>query len=168
MILYILSQAPTTMYGVLKSILRKFSPFTKPSFGTVKPALSRLENGGLLSSRKTMSDGGKPSIIYAITDKGLVELREKILGVNIQNPVQFMSNSRIQIVCSEYLVSEDRLKLFDTIKRKAIYIKTDAEKKIENDSSHLNFYHRMILDNTICEYGNFINLIEGFESGCNS
>ena len=168
MILYVLSQAPSTMYGVLKIILRKFSPFTKPSFGTIKPALLRLENNGLLSSRKIMSDGGKPSVIYSISDKGLKELRDKILGVNVQNPVQFISNSRIQISCSDFLACDDRLELFDVIKKKAVYIKTDAEKKIEHDSPHLNFYHRMILDNTICEYGNFINLIEGLERGSNN
>ncbi len=63
---------------------------------------------------------------------------------------------------------EKRLELFSRIKKKAFLIKKDAEKKIANDSANLNFYHRMILDNTICEYNNFISLIEGFERDSNS
>lgn len=168
MILYILFEAPTTMYGALKSILRKFSPYTKPSFGTIKPALLRLEKQDFISSRKIISEGGKPSVIYSITDNGIEQLKTKIFELNIQNPVQFLSSVRIQIACSNLLNPEKRLELFSRIKKKAFLIKKDAEKKIANDSANLNFYHRMILDNTICEYNNFISLIEGFERDSNS
>ena len=52
LIMYILSKSPHTMYGVLKDILKNFSPYTKPSFGTVKPALLRLEKKGAICSSK--------------------------------------------------------------------------------------------------------------------
>lgn len=29
----------------------------------------------------------------------------------------------------------------------------------------IDFYQRIVLDNTICEYNNFISMIEGFEKG---
>ena len=75
LILFVLSSSPLTMYGVLKSILNKFSPYTKPSFGTIKPALLRLEKKGIIISSQSISDGGKVSIMYAITPDGLKELK---------------------------------------------------------------------------------------------
>ena len=48
LIMYVLSSSPHTMYGVLKSILNKFSPYTRPSFGTIKPSLLRLEKKGVI------------------------------------------------------------------------------------------------------------------------
>ena len=46
LILYELSKKVLTMYGVSKEIRREFSVLTTPSYGTIKPALNRLEKSG--------------------------------------------------------------------------------------------------------------------------
>ena len=38
-------------------------------------------------------------------------------------------------------------------------------KKLQ-ESSGLNFYQKMVFDNLICEYNNFISLLEGLERAC--
>ena len=168
LIMYILSTSPHTMYGVLKDILKKFSPYTKPSFGTVKPALLRLEKKGAICSSKSISDGGKVSILYALTPDGLSILKQKILEVDTENPVQFLSNARIQLACAGFLDMASQQELFLKLKKRAILIKTDAESKISDETISPTYFHRLVLDNSICEYNNFITLLEGLERGGNS
>ena len=168
LILFILSSSPLTMYGVLKAILNKFSPYTKPSFGTIKPALQRLEKKGVIITNKSISEGGKVSVMYAINKDGLDLLKETILKVDTENPVQFLSNARIQICCASFLDTASQRELFDKLKKRAILIKLDAENKISDNGINPTYFHRLILDNSICEYNNFINLLEGLENACNS
>lgn len=168
LILYILSISPHTMYGVLKDILKNFSPYTKPSFGTVKPALLRLEKSGAICSSKSISDGGKVSILYALTPSGLEILKKKILEVDTENPVQFLSNARIQLACAGFLDISSQRDLFLKLKKRATLIKSDAESKISDETISPTYFHRLVLDNSICEYKNLINLLEGLERGSNS
>lgn len=164
LILFVLSSSPHTMYGVLKSILNKFSPYTKPSFGTIKPALLRLEKKNVLRTDKSISEGGRVSVMYAITPEGLDLLKKKILEVDTENPVQFLSNARLQLACAGFLDITSQKELFQKLKRRAVLIKTDAESKISDDTVSPTYFHRLVLDNTICEYNNFINLLEGLEN----
>ena len=43
LILYVILKRDYTMYSIQKRIEDNFAPFTKPSFGALKPALRRLE-----------------------------------------------------------------------------------------------------------------------------
>ena len=76
LILFLLIKRELTMYGIQKAILDSFSAYTKPSFGAIKPALKRLEADGFIRSRRAMSEGGKQSGFYSITNDGLQELKK--------------------------------------------------------------------------------------------
>ncbi len=162
LVLYVLSEKEMTMYAVLKHILEFFGTFTKPSFGAVKPALTRLENTGFIRSRKSMSDGGKLSGFYSITSEGREELKKLILEKVSDNPLQFKSVANVKLSCASYLAKDERTKLFFQLKTKALEHKFYAE-NILNKEKSLTFYQRIILDNTIVEYKNFITLIENLE-----
>lgn len=161
-ILYCLSEKELTMYAVQKNINSFFGAYTQPSIGAIKPALTRLEDKGLLTSRKSMSDGGKLSGFYTITRSGRDELKKLILEKVSQNPLQFNSTSSLKLCCASYLPSDERIKLFDNLKSMALKHKLSAQ-EILNSEKSLGFYHRIILDNTIMEYKNFITLIENLE-----
>lgn len=162
-ILYVLTKRELTMYSVQKYINENFGAYTKPSFGAIKPALVRLEKDGYITSRKMMSDGGKLSVFYSITKNGLEELRKLILENLSENPVQFMPNARIKISCASFLSKEECADLFFHIKSLAMQHKFDAENIINNEYNQLSFYQRIILDNAICDYSNFITIVEGLE-----
>lgn len=53
LILFELSKKVLTMYGVSKEIRNTFSVLTTPSYGTIKPALTRLETSGFVKTQKT-------------------------------------------------------------------------------------------------------------------
>lgn len=163
LILYVLSKKELTMYAISKAIMDNFAAYTQPSFGAIKPALTRLEKENLIRSRKTMSDGGKLSKFYSTTSEGLEELKKLLLEKLTNNPLQFSSIAKIKLSCASYLAKDEREELFLQIKTKAQEHKYTAEKTLENESNSLSFYQKIILDNAICEYKNFISIIEGLE-----
>lgn len=163
LILYVLKEREFTMYGVQKRIKEYFAPYTSPSFGALKPALRRLEENGFITSRQMMSNGGKLSGFYSRTKLGLEHLRQILLEELSENPIQFISNARIKLSCADILNDEDREKLFFHIKSLALSFQLDAKNILEDEYTDLNFYQKILLDNTICEYKNFITIIEGLE-----
>ena len=163
MILYVLTKRELTMYSIQKYIEENFGAYSKPSFGAIKPALVRLEKNNCLTSRKMMSDGGKLSVFYAITREGMEELKKLILESLSENPLQFLSYARIKLSCASYLDKEECANLFFQIKSMATKHKFDAENIINDEYNQLSFYQRIVLDNTICEYNNFISILEGLE-----
>ena len=165
MILYVLLKRDLTMYAIHKRIQDYFLPFTTPSFGALKPALVRLEKKGGISSAKMMSDGGKLSIFYSITKEGLKEIKFQLLKPFSSNPLQFLSDARVKLCCASYLSSDESFELFQDIKSNALMHRINAEKIISDEYNTVDFYQRIVLDNTICEYNNFISMIEGLEKG---
>src|SRR5574344_764481 len=117
LILYILSSdREFTMYAIRKHIKDFFAPYTSPSFGAIKPALVRLEDRGYIKVRQIMSDGGKLSGYYLITKSGKDELKKLLCEDLSDNPLQFLSNARIKLSCSDILESSEKKKLFFKIK----------------------------------------------------
>lgn len=163
MILYVLAKRELTMYSVQKFIDENFGAYSKPSFGALKPALVRLEKNGCVTTRKMMSDGGKLSVFYSITKQGLEELKKLITENLSENPLQFFSNARVKLSCASFLSKDECAQLFFYIKSLAVKHKFDAENIINNEYNQLSFYQRILLDNAICEYSNFITILEGLE-----
>ena len=161
LILFELNKKILTMYGISKEIRNDFSVLTTPSFGTIKPALNRLEKSGFLKSQKTMSSGGRPSKYYSITKDGVEELKKLILTPPLENPIQFLTTARVKLACANILDNKEQLELFENLKYKAESILIDTKNLVTE--TKLDFYPQMVFDNLICEYKNFISLLEGFE-----
>lgn len=114
-----------------------------------------------------MSDGGKLSGHYSITQEGRNELKKLLLEELSNNPLQFNSSAKIKLSCASYLASDERKELFVKLKSKAINHKYTAETTLGNEYNSLDFYQKILLDNTICEYKNLISLIESLEKDLN-
>lgn len=164
LILYELNKKILTMYGVSKEIKLEFSVLTTPSYGTIKPALNRLEAANFVKTQKTMSSGGRPSTYYSITSDGKNELKRLLLSQVQENPIQFLPTARIRLACANTLEKTSQLDLFKLLKNKAESIMLDTKKMIE--TREMDFFNKMVFDNLICEYKNLISLIEGFERAC--
>ena len=163
LILYSLYKKVLTMYGISKEINSVFSVLTTPSYGTIKPALNRLENASCIKTQKTMSSGGRPSTFYSITKEGVKELRTLLLKPLSQNPLQFLSDARIKLSCVSFLEGSDAHDVFVDIKSNALLHKLNAEKILSDEYTPLTFQQRIVLDNAVCEYKNFVSLVEGLE-----
>lgn len=163
LILYVLLKRDFTMYAIQKRIDENFAPFTKPSFGALKPALRRLEEKKCLTSRKLMSDGGKLSVYYEISKDGISELKRLMLEDLSDNPLQFLSNARAKLCCAACLNTDERKRLFFLIKSRAMQFKVASQNVLNDEYNHINFYQKVVIDNAMCEFSNFITLIEGLE-----
>lgn len=161
LILYQLTKKVLTMYGISKEIKAGFSVLTTPSYGTIKPALNRLEKNGCVRTQKSMSSGGRPSTYYSITKRGEEELKQLLLEPPLENPIQFLPTARVKLACADVLNSAEQKELFRLLKIKSERVSLDIRKLIESNS--LDFYPKMVFDNLFCEYKNFISLVEGFE-----
>ena len=158
LILYELKNKVLTMYGISKEIHSQFSVLTTPSYGTIKPALNRLEKSGFVKTQKTISSGGRPSTFYSITKTGEEELKNLLLASPQDNPIQFLPTARIRLSCAEVLNEQEQKELFKLIKHKAENIMIDTKNIIE--SKQIEFYQKMVFDNLLCEYNNLISLVE--------
>lgn len=163
MILFVLLKRDLTMYAIRKHIQDKFSPYTNPSFGALKPALTKLEKHGYLTTSKMMSNGGKLSVFYSITNSGQKELKELLVAPMSVNPLQFLSDAKVKLCCASFLGSEDKKRMYEEIKSKAYLFLAKAKKISDDEYVKNDFYQKIVFDNTICEYKNFISMIEGLE-----
>ena len=161
LILFELNRRVLTMYGVSKAIRTDFSVLTTPSYGTIKPALNRLESNGFVKTRKNMTEGGRPSTYYSITNEGVNELKRLIIYPPQDNPIQFLPTARVKLACADILEKDDQIKMLKALKNKAESILIDTNNLIA--TKDMSFYPKMVFDNLTCEYKNFISLIEGFE-----
>lgn len=164
LILYEIHKKVLTMYGISKEINSEFSVLTTPSYGTIKPALNRLEKGGFVRTQKSMSSGGRPSTYYSITRDGEQELIRLLLSTPLDNPIQFLPAARVRLACAEVLTVAEQKDLFKLLKYKSESILMDIKNNL--NTKDLEFYHKMVFDNLLCEYRNFISLLEGFERAC--
>ena len=167
LILYILSKNQTTMYGLSKYINKNFGSITKPGFGTLQPALKKLESKKFIFSSKFYTDGGKPYFYYSVTQEGLSYLKDKLLKDNSSNPIQFLPMIKIKLSCSDFLDCSDQINMFRMIKSKLLKLKSEAENSL-TDNVIQNGCYSVVLNNVVCEYKNLITLVEGFERACNS
>ena len=164
LILFELNKTVLTMYGVSKEIRGDFSVLTTPSYGTIKPALRRLEKSGFVKTQKTISGGGRPSTYYSITKEGTAELKRLIMEEPLENPIQFLPMARVKLACADILEKDEQLKIIASLKAKSESIIIDTKNIMA--FKDLSFYPKMVFDNLVCEYKNFISLLEGFENAC--
>ena len=164
LILYELNKKVLTMYGISKEIRAEFSVLTTPSYGTIKPALNRLEKKGCVRCQKSMSIGGRPSTYYSITTSGQDVLKSLLLEHPQDNPIQFLPTARVRLACAEVLDKAEQKELLKLLKTKSESIAIDIKNIIE--MKELEFYQKLVFDNLLCEYKNFISLLEGFERAC--
>jgi len=163
LILFVILDRDYTMYAIHKRIGEYFLAYSAPSFGALNPALRRLEQKGCVTTSKIMSEGGKLSVFYSITQDGKKELRNLLLAQFSSNPLQFLSDARVKLSCAGFLDSQDRAQMFLDIKTCALLHKLNAEKILEDEYSPKDAYQKVVLNNTICEYKNLISLVEGLE-----
>ena len=53
--------------------------------------------------------------------------------------------------------------MYEEIKSLALLHKNNALKILNDEYTPVDFYQKIVLDNTVCEYNNFISMLEGLE-----
>ncbi len=73
-LLLLLSEKPMYGYEIIRELEKRFAGYWKPKTGTIYPALDRLEENKLVTSRVEFREEAPDRRHYALTEKGQVEL----------------------------------------------------------------------------------------------
>jgi len=110
--LAILACGESTGYEIRKLVSDgHFSHFVDASFGSIYPALTRMENEALVVSREEIQDGKPNRKVYSITEAG----REEFL-VALSKPAQkdiFKSEFLLLAMCAELMSVEHVVRAID-------------------------------------------------------
>jgi len=77
-LLLLLSEKPMYGYEIIRELEKRFAGYWKPKTGTIYPALEKLEEGRLVTSRKEFREEGPDRKHYALTEKGRAELSQSM------------------------------------------------------------------------------------------
>ena len=77
-LLLLLAEKPMYGYEVIRELEKRFSGFWRPKTGTIYPALEKLEQSKLVTSRIEFMEEVPDRKHYALTDKGRAELTESM------------------------------------------------------------------------------------------
>ena len=107
-ILYCLTKREMTIYSVKKHISEYFGAFTNPSHGTIHPCMKKLLGYGFLNVNDILSEGGKKSSYYSITDKGRTYFADLMMSDFSENPSVFLGEINTRIAAMGALPNKDK------------------------------------------------------------
>ncbi|MGN0005402.1 MAG: PadR family transcriptional regulator [Candidatus Gastranaerophilaceae bacterium] len=159
-ILYCLTKREMTIYSVRKRIEEYFGAFTMPSHGTIHPALKRFEEEKFVTVRETISDGGKKSSYYGITEKGKKHLCKLLLSELSENPSVSINEIYIRLSASGILSEEQKKELKQLCERYLDLYITAIERKINDQYSGLDNFQKQVMAKISSNQKEFISFIK--------
>ena len=136
------------MYAIRKEIFDVFGSYTKPSIGTIYPALKRLLKMGAISLNERMSEGGKKSSYYSITKEGVKAFRDLFFDTTSDNPSLFYPQLLTRISIMDFLPIEDRKLFIQETGKQIELLKIEVEKKLNDEFLKLTYYQKIVLEST--------------------
>ena len=160
LILYSVYKREKTLYGIRKDIFDIFGVYTKPSIGTIHPALKKLTKAGALTYSEKFSDGGKKFSFYAITNKGKTAFKELFFSLPSDNPSLFYTQLQIRFATMGLLDIQDRQEFIsETHKKIELYI-VDIQNRLNDEYLEFDYFQKQIMIRTLSEMKSLITYIK--------
>lgn len=160
LILYSLKNRERTLYSLRSDIIEKFGYFTKPSIGTIHPALKRLLATNVVTIRNDFSQGGKKSTFYGLSLHWKKKFTDLFFSSLSENPTLFFTEiqSRISVMS---LLDEDLKETFlkDTLLKLESFL-LDLKNSKEDEYANYDNYQLELLKKNISDIENFKLFIE--------
>lgn len=151
LILYTIHKREKTIYSIRKDIMEIFGAYTKPSIGTIHPALQRLLKANAVELKENFSEGGKKSSYYSITNKGLQYFKEAFFNTSSDNPSIFYTELQVKLGTMGLLSAEDRKKFIVYFSKKIDIFQFELENKLNDEFLELDYFQRNLLNRTMKE-----------------
>lgn len=116
-ILSLLLEGNYTIYRIKKQSEKLFSVCLKLSFGTIYPAVKKLELKKLVTLNEKFSDGGQKSSVYSITEEGKLYFRNLMFEELPENPSVAEQLINVKLLLLDKLAKEDHKVIIDSIIR---------------------------------------------------
>ena len=117
LILAILLEGEFTGYKIKHKIKSNFSVFLSASFGSIHPALKKLEKSGFISTKRKMSNGGQKSSFYSVTPEGKKYFKELMSAEIADSPLFSNQLINIKLVLLDLTDENLRKETVNSIKR---------------------------------------------------
>lgn len=160
LILYTIRKREKTIYSIRKEIFEVFGAYTKPSIGTIHPALKRLLKMGAVSLNERMSDGGKKSSYYSITKKGVECFRELFFETTSDNPSLLYPQLLVRLGIIDFLSIDDRKLFIEETQKKLKLIQIEIEEKLKDEFLELTYFQKQILEKTMISMDSLIEFLK--------
>ena len=163
LVLYTIHKREKTLYAIRKDIIDVFGTFTKPSIGTIYPALKRLTKDGAVSVFEKISEGGKKFCYFSLAPKGLEVFKKYFFNSQSENPSLFYTQIQARLATLGLLSTKDK-KLFieDSLKKIDIY-QFELDSKLNDEFLELDYYQRQLLHKTKQELDLLSNYIKNLK-----
>lgn len=151
LILYVIHKREKTIYSIRKDIIELFGTFTVPSIGTIYPALQRLLKANAVALNERMTEGGRKSSYFSITNKGLDYFKELFFDSASTNPSLFYTQLQARLGTMGLLNTEERKRFIDEFSKKIEMAQFDIENKLKDEFIELDYYQIQLLKRTLKE-----------------
>ena len=164
LILYILNKCPSTVYSIRRNIIDKFGAVTKPSLGTIHPALKRLLEKNAVTMDKKYSDGGKKSTFYSITKHAQEVFRDLFFQEISENPTIFYNQFAVRILTLSMLTKDDQLEFLNNVKQHIVLHKAEIENLLNNPYEEYDNYQKVFLTSALNNIPLMLEMIESLKN----
>lgn len=151
LILYSLNRRERTLYSLRSDIIEKFGCFTKPSIGTIHPALKRLLKNNVVTVRNNFSDGGKKSTYYGLAMHWQKKFNDLFFTPLSDNPTNFFTELQTRVAVLSLLDDDLKETFFDDISIRLEAYRLDLQNTIEDSYIELDVYQTALLKKNISE-----------------
>lgn len=164
LILYIINKREKTIYSIRKEIIELFGAFTKPSIGTIYPALNRLLKIGAVALNERMSEGGKKSSYYSMTSKGLDYFKKIFFESASENPSLFYTQLQVRLGTMGLLNVDERKSFLKEFSKKIDIFQFEIENKLNDEFIDLDYYQTQLYKRTLTEIKSLRNYINDLKA----
>ena len=163
LILYTIHKRERTLYAIRKDIIERFGTFTKPSIGTIYPALKRLKKEGAVSVYEKISEGGKKFCYFSITPEGFNVFKKYFFNSQSDNPSLFYTHIQARFGTMGLLNTEDKKTFIEeSLKQIEIYA-LELDEKMKDEYLELDYYQRSLLNRTLEELKSMKSYLKGLK-----
>lgn len=163
LILYSLRNRERTLYSLRSDIIEKFGYFTKPSIGTIHPALKRLLKLNVVQSRTDYSQGGKKSTFWTVSLHWQKKFNDLFFTPLSENPTQFFTEIQSRIAVLSLLDDDLKNTFIEDILLKLESFILDLKNSLDDEYAGYDKYQIALLKKNIADIENYKLFIKDLE-----
>lgn len=160
LIIYSLKNRERTLYSLRSEIIEKFGYFTKPSIGTIHPALKRLLKSNVVTIRNDFSQGGKKSTFYGLALHWQKKFNDLFFTPLSENPTLFFTELQSRIAVMSVLEPDLKETFINDALLKLESFNLDLKNVFEDEFIDFDIYQSALLKKNIDDVENYKNLLE--------
>ncbi|OGI24795.1 MAG: hypothetical protein A2287_03090 [Candidatus Melainabacteria bacterium RIFOXYA12_FULL_32_12] len=146
LILTILLDNKSSIYGIKQKIENKFSAFFKISFGSIYPALKKLEKNKYVTVKTQLSPGGQKKSTYSITNEGKEYFQVLMLEVLPENPALASQLINIKLIALPKIEVTLQQQATNTIIEHLEHNKANIEILLNNPENNKDKFQKKFLE----------------------